>query len=147
MKDDAVTAVSVCRNPVCAAVSAHSELAHYPQLTMEDIRSQKFILLTPDSAEKGNERVRGMLARLGVRPEQIEEADSIETQVFLIEMGMGVSFLPASEALGQGRIAFVPFKGMSGMHEIFMFYQTATAQMERFIEAVQMERELIGKSN
>jgi len=144
---EAVTAIPVCKNPVCVAVSARSELAHYPQLTMEDILGKKMILLTPDSAEKGSMHLRRMLESMGFKPEQIEEADSIETQLFLIEMGMGISFLPANEALRHGRIAFVPLEGKHTMHEISMFYRTHTAQLEELIETVRTESGLIGKGN
>lgn len=139
-----VISMPVCRNPVRVAVSAGSRLSQYPELTLEDLRDKKIILLTQDSAEKGNRHVRRMLAGMGFRPEQVEEANSIEAQLFLIEMDMGVSFLPASRALGAERIAFVPFRGMNNMHEILMFYRSETPQIAGFTEAVKLEIESDG---
>ena len=147
MEHEAVTAIPVCSNPVCVAVSAQSELAHYPKLTVQDLRSRKVILLTQDSAQRGNQHVRRMLADLGFSPEQVEETNSIESQLFLIEMDMGISLLPAAEVLARRSIAFVSLEGLETVHRISLIYRTMTPQLEAFIEAAGLEGPSIPKGN
>ena len=147
MEHEAVTAIPVCSNPLRVAVSAQSELAHYPKLTVQDLRARKVILLTQDSAQRGNQHVRRMMVGLGFSLDQVEETNSIESQLFLIEMDMGISLLPAADALARRSIAFVPLEGLTTVHRIFLFYRMLTPQIETFIEMAGLVDPSIQKRN
>ena len=93
----------------------------------------KITLLTRDAAARGNAHMRELLRRLGFQKEQIREADNIESQIFQVELGQGITFLPTADELKNGQIAFVPFRGAELWHEIDLFYREETPEIRKFL--------------
>lgn len=123
----------LARNPVQVAVSARSSLAKCASLGTEDLRGEHVIILTRDAAARGNAHMRELLRRLGFQKEQIREADNIESQIFQVELGQGITFLPTADELKNGQIAFVPFRGAELWHEIDLFYREETPEIRKFL--------------
>ena len=62
-------------------------------------------------------------------------------------MDMGISLLPAADALARRSIAFVPLEGLTTVHRIFLFYRVLTPQIETFIEMAGLVDPSIQKRN
>ena len=130
------------RNPVQVAVSARSPLAWRDSLGTEDLRGEHVIILTRDAAARGNTHMRELLRHLGFQEAQLREADNIESQIFQVELGQGITFLPAADELKNGQIAFVPFRGAELCHEIDLFYREETAEIRKFLSFFQPAEEM-----
>lgn len=136
LKDDEVSAEFVCEHDIRVALSASNPLSKKEVLTPEDIAGERIILLTPASAKNGNEHVRHFLAALGLSQNQVDTTDTIETQQFLIEMNMGISFLPYVPELFSDDVRFVPFSLPTDTHKIFVFYRAMSPHIAQAIRRI-----------
>ena len=121
------------QNPVRVAMSAQNPLSGRPALTLEEFKEQTVILLTRDVAQKGHDHVKALVQGLGAPENRIREVDSIEDQLFLIELNQGVSLLPFCRELASENMVFLPLEGQELTHRIGLFYRELTPGIRDFL--------------
>ncbi|MGI6151700.1 MAG: LysR family transcriptional regulator [Christensenellales bacterium] len=113
----------LARNPIRLAMSVDHPLAQRSALSREELRGERFIILTPGAAQQGNAIVTELLERqLGVSKSRIVQVDNIETQLLQISLGVGISLLPDTKELRDYGITFVPLSGRQLWHEVYFLY-------------------------
>ena len=126
----------LARNPVQVAVSARSSLAQRSSLSVEDLAGEQAVILSRAAAARGHDHVRELLLRLGFRPDQLREADNIESQIFQVELGQGITLFPDVPEVRSGQIALIPFRGAELWHEIDLFYREETPEIRKFLALI-----------
>lgn len=103
---------------------------------MEDLAGEQAVILSRAAAARGHDHVRELLLRLGFRPDQLREADNIESQIFQVELGQGITLLPDVPEVRSGQIALIPFRGAELWHEIDLFYREETPEIRKFLALI-----------
>lgn len=124
------------RNPIRVAVSARGPLAQRSSLSVEDLAGEQAVILSRAAAARGHDHVRELLLRLGFRPDQLREADNIESQIFQVELGQGITLLPDVPEVRSGQITLIPFRGAELWHEIDLFYREETPEIRKFLALI-----------
>lgn len=86
------------REPYVVALPAAHPLAAEPRIRLEQLRDEPFVATSPAKARYIDWRFRGALARAGVQPRVVQEANQLTALAGLVGAGLGVAFLPASAA-------------------------------------------------
>lgn len=128
--------VTVLSRPTMVAVSAASPLAGKAELSLEDIRDQRVIILRPEASLAAAEVIHQWLLSLGFEPKQILRADTIEDQLLMVALNQGISFMPA-HVKGEG-IRLIPMgDGRLRAHETVAAFRQNTRITQEFIRCLQ----------
>ena len=100
------------REPYMIALPAAHPLAAEPAVPMAALREERFVATSPAKARYIDGRLRGALARAGVRPRIVQEVNELTAVAGLVGAGVGVAFLPASATrLAMEGVAYRPLAG------------------------------------
>ena len=128
-----VYSVLLLENSIEVAVSRRSHLAGREKLTLEDLRRENLILLDRGAALRGHDVVKAMTQNLGIPEDHILEANSLEDQIFQVELNQGVSLLPRTKELESENLVFIPLEGFDFPHKIGLFYREETPAIRAFL--------------
>jgi DNA-binding transcriptional LysR family regulator len=100
------------REPYVVALPAAHPLAAEAQVRLVQLRDDPFVATSPAKARYIDWRFRGALARAGLRPRVVQEANQLTALAGLVGAGLGVAFLPASAArLALEGVVYRPIAG------------------------------------
>jgi len=133
--DTDVSRILLARNPIKVAMNPGHPLSQkYGPVSLEELRRENIVILTPDAAQQGNAIVSGLLINeLGVSESNIIQVENIETQLLQISLGQGVSLLPVTKEILDYGIAFMPLSGKPLWHEIYFLYCRKTPLLSSFM--------------
>lgn len=101
------------RDRQCAVVPAGSLLAKAGSLRMEDLREERFVVMSRTSSLPGYGFVWKMAEEAGFTPKVAAEANYVPSLLMLVACGVGVSTLTDDlEYLSQGMVSFIPLVGV-----------------------------------
>lgn len=88
-KPDLMT-VDVQKFDSCAMLNRNHPLAEKKDLTLEDLRQERFVLLCNEASEEGYQYISSLLNKGGISPEVIQ-VEKNEDVLLWVEMGLGVA--------------------------------------------------------
>lgn len=133
LEDAAVYSVPLLENPIEVAVSRRSPLARKERLTTADLAGENLVLLNRGAALRGHDVVKSIVQGLGLSEANIRETDSIEDQIFQVELNHGVSLLPRTRELESENLVFIHLEGFDFTHKIGLFYREETPVIRAFL--------------
>jgi DNA-binding transcriptional LysR family regulator len=100
------------REPYVVALPAAHPLAAEGPVRLEQLRDEAFVATSPAKARYIDWRFRSALARAGIQPRVVQEANQLTALAGLVGAGLGVAFLPASAArLALEGVVYRPISG------------------------------------
>lgn len=109
---DALETLVLWREPYLVALPAGHPLAAREAVPLAALRDEPFVATSPGKARYIDGRFRGALARAGVRPRVVQEANQLTAVAGLVGAGIGVAFMPASAtSLAMEDVVYRPLAG------------------------------------
>jgi len=100
------------REPYLLALPAAHPLAASDSVPLAALRDEPFVATSPPKARYIDSRFRGALARAGVRPRVVQEANQLPAIAGLVGAGVGVAFMPESATrLAMEGVVYRPLAG------------------------------------
>ena len=88
-KPDLMT-VNVQKYDSCVMLNRNHPLADKPDLTLEDLRQERFVQLCNEASEEGYQYISSLLSKGGISPEVVQ-VEKNEDVLLWVEMGLGVA--------------------------------------------------------
>ncbi len=79
--------------PVAIAIHADNPKSGWPQLTMEALADEDFVVISPEESPRGFQRMMEQCAEAGFVPRIVRQPRSLESVLLCVEAGMGVALL------------------------------------------------------
>lgn len=118
----------------CAVVSSRSPLAQSRSLRMEDLKNEKFVVMSQNSSEPGRNLLWKMAGEAGFTPNVAAESDYVPTLLMLVACGIGVSTLTEElEYLTKGEVSFIPLVGVPLSCHTFTWHENSPNPSLRFL--------------
>jgi DNA-binding transcriptional LysR family regulator len=130
----------VISEPFVACVPADHPLARRRSVAVESLRDQPFVLFSREASPDYHERILGICARAGFRPEVRHEVRHWLSVVSLVSQGMGVALVPnALRGTGLSGAAFRPLQEEAERSEAFSVWRDGpvNAVVQAFLRFVQ----------
>jgi len=109
---EALETMVLWREPYLVALHAGHTLAAREAVPLAALRDEPFVATSPGKARYIEFRFRGALARAGVRPRVVQEANQLTAVAGLVGAGVGVAFMPASATrLAMEGVVYRPLAG------------------------------------
>jgi len=109
--DPDIACVTLLREPLYAALPADHPLAERETVTLDALAEEPLVVYPARPRPGYADQVLDLLARHGLRPPGVSEANEIQTALGLVAAGIGVALVPASAC--QGRSGSVAFRSVA----------------------------------
>lgn len=107
--DDRLESVTLHWEPLLVALPPGHPLAGRPQLSVQALRDEEFILFPRHLGPGFYDQLIGLCQRADFRPRVVQEAVQMKTTVSHVADGLGVAFVPASVSKWLGTsVTFLP---------------------------------------
>ncbi len=80
--------------PLHAALPARHRLASRPELTLQDLNHEDFVMYSPDEARYFYDLLAGIFSRARVAPRFVQHISQIHSVLALVRAGLGVALVP-----------------------------------------------------
>lgn len=127
---------AIAEYPTRAAVSIVNELAHQEQVTLAQLQRYPFVTLQSDGPHSAGGEVQQWARDAGFALQQILTAESIETQLFMVSLDLGVSLFPDSPALHDRKIRMLDVVDFRYVHTVVAVYRARTPGLDALLAAL-----------
>lgn len=138
-RDQELAAREIWRDTLMVALPKKHWLAGRGLISARNLADETFIMV-PDKGSMGlNETIRALCLRSGFAPKKRIQANQLQSAVWLVHLGFGVSLVPASlQGLHRDNVVYQPLKG-SPVLPAYMVWRkdNASPALGRFREIVQ----------
>lgn len=128
----------IIRVPVACVCPANSPLSQREQVTLDDLREEKLVLLDPARSQADVARIQWNLME-GRQFSDFYFADSAEGVVIFVESGLGISILPTLSIPPDRALVQVPIQGVEPVS--FGIYYKSEQQNVPLRDLIQLLRE------
>jgi DNA-binding transcriptional LysR family regulator len=109
---EALASLVLWREPYLLALPAAHRLAASAAVPLAALRDEPFVATSPPKARYIDGRFRGALARAGLRPRVVQEANQLTAIAGLVGAGVGIAFMPESATrLAMEGVVYRPLAG------------------------------------
>lgn len=89
-----ISAHKVCSSAVCLIASANHPLAVHDSLMTEALNNETLITLNEDDGPFSVDNLKALLVRFNAYPQKVVIANSLESQILMVESDLGVALFP-----------------------------------------------------
>ncbi len=120
--DKDIKSISLFKENIVLAINKNNNLAKKEEVSIKDIRHEKFILFPKSKGSVGiYDRIIEFCQKANFEPKVIQEAYEIEVILGLVSGGLGVALIPENSGLlNLNNIVFKPFKEKAPKSEIYL---------------------------
>lgn len=110
--NEAFRACPVYAQPPAIAIHRDHPLAKEPRLTMEQLKNENFVVISPLESPLGYERLIYQCEKSGFTPHVVRQPRSLESLILCVEMGIGVAILDQGTRLSHDSpVRTIPIPG------------------------------------
>jgi DNA-binding transcriptional LysR family regulator len=119
-----VEIVSLHREPIILAIPRGHRLAHQKSVTLEALKSEKFVAVQIQEGSGFNAQVAQICAAGGLSPQITQRAGQFTALAGLVAGGLGVAFVPDSlRHLQIADVAYRPLAKINQLSDLAMIYR------------------------
>lgn len=111
-KNEAFRTCKVYAQPPAIAIHRDHPLAKQSTLTMEQLRDENFVVISPLESPVGYDKLIGQCEKSGFTPHVVRQPRSLESLILCVEMGVGVAILDQGTRLSHDSpVRTIPIPG------------------------------------
>lgn len=134
--EEALHTETLLPEPYIAVVSAQHPLAQKPSIQVSDLRTEPFVLFSPEVGQNAWEKVMRLCHQGGFRPKIMQEAPHWLTIMRLVGTGLGVTIAPACvEKIADQEVRCIKLRNAKIFSHLELAYrdETLTSLEETFL--------------
>lgn len=111
-KNEEFRTCKIYSQPPAIAIHRDHPLANEPTLTMDQLKDESFVVISPSESPVGYEKLISQCQKSGFTPKVVRQPRSLESLILCVEMGVGIAILDQGTRLSHDSpVQTIPIPG------------------------------------